>query len=92
MRGFEDSTQPVLLNLDPVVTTVLGLVANAPVSIDGAASEATDYGILTNVSGTRYFIPWSKIYMIRQVQSVAPVAAPAVKQAVVVPTPPPADH
>lgn len=79
MRGFEDSTNPVQLLLDPVVLTALGLPVGQSVSINGPATEATDYGILTNVNGTRYFVPWAKIYLIKQVQPVPPVGVDPVK-------------
>lgn len=91
MRGFTDSTQPVFLNLDPLVTTVLGIAANTAIAIDGAQAEANDYGILCNVSGTRYFFPWSKVYMIRQVQPVPPAAPAATVQAPPASTPPKGD-
>ena len=82
MRGFEDSTNPVLLSIDSIADGSL-----AQFSIDGARAEATDYGVLCNVGNDRYFVPWARVRAIKQTQPVTPPGA--APQKIVVPTPPP---
>jgi hypothetical protein len=62
MRGFEDSTNPVLISVDD-----FGL-GTGPFAIDGARAEATTYGVLCNVGNDRYFIPWQHVRAIKQTQ------------------------
>ncbi len=85
MRGFELTTAPVYLRLTDDILTALGLPPATDVTIDGAATEATDYGILTTVNDIRYFVPWGKIIMIRQ-SVPAPVVAPSITLSTPAPT------
>lgn len=85
MRGFELSTEPVLLYLLPEA----GLGTD-PFTIDGAATELTTDGIRSDVNGVRYFVPVRHIARITQVQP-APGPPPTIPTVPTPVTPPPGE-
>lgn len=79
LRGFETSTNPVLISIDD-----FGL-GTGPFAIDPTLAEATTYGILCNVGNDRYFIPWGRVRAVKQTQTPPPAAAAPITTPVVKP-------
>ena len=52
MRGFTDTTNPVMLHVSGEFEEALG--AAGPFPIDGAAAERETDGLLVTVDGTRF--------------------------------------
>lgn len=82
IRGFEDPNFPVIIKVDaPGLPTT-------EITLDGTLAESTTYGLLAQVGGIRYGVPWHRVIYIKQ-QAVAPPAQPPTPP-VVAPTSPPA--